>query len=57
MKLNPDLLRPLLGTIGLMIGLVGAVALGWYFAVRSLPDYDAQLALAGLELIAFSEQG
>lgn len=36
-------------TIGLMIGFVGAAVLTWYFAVRSLPDYDAQLALPGIE--------
>lgn len=36
-------------TIGLMIGFVGAAVLAWYFAVRSLPDYDAQLALPGIE--------
>lgn len=35
-------------TIGLMIGFVAAVVLAWYFAVRSLPDYDAQFALEGL---------
>ncbi|MBB1491351.1 penicillin acylase family protein [Paracoccus sp. MC1854] len=36
-------------TIGLMIGFVAAVVLAWYFAVRSLPDYDAQFALAGVQ--------
>jgi len=36
-------------TIGLMLGFVGAVVLAWYFAVRSLPDYDAQFALTGLK--------
>lgn len=36
-------------TIGLIAVLVGALALAWYFAVRSLPDYDAELALAGVE--------
>ena len=35
-------------TIGLILGAVGAALLVWYFAVRSLPDYDAQLTLAGL---------
>ncbi|SEH66920.1 penicillin acylase family protein [Paracoccus alkenifer] len=36
-------------TIGLIAVSVGALALAWYFAVRSLPDYDASLALAGVE--------
>lgn len=36
-------------TIGLIVVSVGALALAWYFAVRSLPDYDADLALAGVE--------
>ena len=36
-------------TIGLMIGLVAAAALAWYFAVRSLPDYDATISLPGLD--------
>ena len=35
-------------TIGLILGAVGAGLLVWYFAVRSLPDYDAHLRLAGL---------
>lgn len=35
-------------TIGLIIGSVATVALAWYFAVRSLPDYDAELTLPQL---------
>ena len=36
-------------TIGLILGLVAAVALVWYFAVRSLPGYDESFDLAGIE--------
>ena len=36
-------------TIGLIVGAVAAVVLAWYFAVRSLPDYDAHVELAGLD--------
>ena len=35
-------------TIGLILGLVATVALVWYFAIRSLPDYDATVDLAGI---------
>lgn len=35
-------------TIGLILGAVLVVGLVWYFAVRSLPDYDATLRLSGL---------
>ena len=36
-------------TVGLMVGLVCAALLAWYFAVRSLPDYDEDFTLAGVE--------
>lgn len=35
-------------TIGLMIGMVMLTLLVWYFATRSLPDYNATYAMAGL---------
>lgn len=35
-------------TVGLIVGAVLAVALVWYFAVRSLPDYTARHAVAGI---------
>ncbi|WP_134724414.1 penicillin acylase family protein [Paracoccus luteus] len=35
-------------TVGLIVGLVAMAALAWYFAVRSLPDYDADLRVAGI---------
>ena len=35
-------------TIGLIVLLVLAVILAWYFAVRSLPDYDATLQVQGI---------
>ena len=38
----------LLLTVGLITGLVLLAALIWYFAVRSLPDYDANFAVEGI---------
>ncbi|AUH34322.1 penicillin acylase family protein [Paracoccus tegillarcae] len=35
-------------TIGLIIGMVVVTLLIWYFATRSLPDYDATYEMAGL---------
>ena len=35
-------------TLGLIVGLLLATALIWYFAVRSLPDYDASYRVAGI---------
>ena len=35
-------------TIGLIIGMVIVTLLVWYFATRSLPDYDATYRMAGL---------
>lgn len=35
-------------TVGLIVLLVVAVVLAWYFAVRSLPDYDATLSVTGI---------
>ena len=35
-------------TIALIVVLVLAVVLAWYFFVRSLPDYDATLTVSGI---------
>ncbi len=35
-------------TLGLIVGLLLATALIWYFAVRSLPDYDASYPVTGI---------
>ena len=35
-------------TIGLIVLLVIAAVLAWYFAIRSLPDYDATLQVQGI---------
>lgn len=35
-------------TVVLIVGLVAVAALAWYFAVRSLPDYDAELRVTGI---------
>ncbi|TBN43769.1 penicillin acylase family protein [Paracoccus subflavus] len=35
-------------TIGLILMLVAALILAWYFAVRSLPDYNATLRVPGI---------
>ncbi|NHF72319.1 penicillin acylase family protein [Paracoccus xiamenensis] len=35
-------------TLGLIVGLLLATGLIWYFAVRSLPDYDASYRVAGI---------
>ena len=35
-------------TVGLLVGAVLAVTLAWYFAVRSLPDYQATHHVAGI---------
>ncbi|MDO5704129.1 MAG: penicillin acylase family protein, partial [Paracoccus sp. (in: a-proteobacteria)] len=35
-------------TIGMIVALVAGVVLVWYFAVRSLPDYDATLTVSGI---------
>ena len=35
-------------TVGLILAGLAVLVLAWYFAVRSLPDYDAQLDVAGL---------
>ena len=35
-------------TVGLLVGAVLAVTLAWYFAVRSLPDYQATHRVAGI---------
>lgn len=35
-------------TVGLIVLLVAAAVLVWYFAIRSLPDYDATLRMEGL---------
>ncbi len=36
-------------TVGLLVGAVLAVVLVWYFAVRSLPDYQATHVVAGID--------
>lgn len=35
-------------TIGLILASVALIALIWYFAIRSLPDYDARLEIPGI---------
>ncbi|MRX50163.1 penicillin acylase family protein [Paracoccus sp. S-4012] len=36
-------------TVGLIVVAVAAIALAWYFAVRSLPDYAGNWTVAGLQ--------
>nr|HRO16148.1 penicillin acylase family protein [Paracoccus sp. (in: a-proteobacteria)] len=35
-------------TVGLIVGGVAAAVLAWYFAVRSLPEYGAELTVTGI---------
>ena len=35
-------------TVGLIVLTIALVALAWYFAVRSLPDYDATYQVTGI---------